>query len=166
MSAPHDEVLLFRQKDPKPGAPGRGLPEGAQPRPEALGQLQRITTLDPRLKTSRMTEKKAKMTTLSVIPDPRLRTSRTGPDRGSRVWRGRYLERRGTTPFGSAQGRLQVVPYGIMVFARKGGPGCPPFLFLGQFLQYVAAHAVHGVSCEAGQFGVGRFESMDLREIF
>ena len=24
VSAPHDEVLLFRQKDPKPWAPGRG----------------------------------------------------------------------------------------------------------------------------------------------
>ena len=28
VSPPHDEVLLFRQKDPKPGAPGRG-PSGA-----------------------------------------------------------------------------------------------------------------------------------------
>ena len=28
VSAPHDEILLFRQKDPKPLAPGRG-PSGA-----------------------------------------------------------------------------------------------------------------------------------------
>ncbi len=77
VSAPHDEVLLFRQKDPKPVAPGRGPPEGvpvprslwcglrnslrsdsprrqngrdgtgAQPRPQAPRQLQKAKTLDP-----------------------------------------------------------------------------------------------------------------------
>ena len=36
----------------------------------------------------------------------------------------------------SAQGRLQVVPYGIRVPARRGGPGCPPFL---SFLLWVSA---------------------------
>ncbi len=35
VSAPHDEVLLFRQKDPKPVAPGRGPPEGV-PAPRSL----------------------------------------------------------------------------------------------------------------------------------
>ncbi len=35
VSPPHDEVLLFRQKDPKPVAPGRGPPEGV-PVPRSL----------------------------------------------------------------------------------------------------------------------------------
>ncbi len=35
VSAPHDEVLLFRQKNPKPVAPGRGPPEGV-PVPRSL----------------------------------------------------------------------------------------------------------------------------------
>ncbi len=35
VSSPHDEVLLFRQKDPKPLAPGRGPPEGV-PVPRSL----------------------------------------------------------------------------------------------------------------------------------
>ncbi len=35
VSPPHDEVLLFRQKDPKPVAPGRGPQEGV-PAPRSL----------------------------------------------------------------------------------------------------------------------------------
>ena len=48
---------------------------------------------------------------MSVIPDP---------DRGSRVW--------GVPLFGKTRDDTQVVPYGIMVFVCRGGPGCPPFL--------------------------------------
>ena len=36
VSAPRDAVLLFRQKDPKPGVPGRG-PSGAFARSQLLG---------------------------------------------------------------------------------------------------------------------------------
>ena len=35
VSAPHAEVLLFRQKDPKPWAPGRGPPGAFAPVPKA-----------------------------------------------------------------------------------------------------------------------------------
>ena len=37
VSAPHAEILLFRQKDPKPWAPGRGPPGAFAPVPKGLG---------------------------------------------------------------------------------------------------------------------------------
>ncbi len=86
-----------------------------------------------------MTEESARTTTPAVIPGsighpafchPRssIKNVKDRPRSGIQGWGGRYLERRGTTPFGSAQGRLQVVPYRLMVSVCRGGPGCPPFL--------------------------------------
>ncbi len=134
VSAPHDEVLLFRQKDPKPLAPGRGPQRGclcpgpggvgcgtrcaqtvlaakrmdgtgAQPRPEAPGGV----SCHPRL--DRASSLLSSPTTLSVIP---------GPDRGSRVV--------GVSSFA-------IITTLDLCFRRNGKPGNPvsfAFVFVRQ----------------------------------
>ncbi len=54
VSAPHDEVLLFRQKNPKPLAPGRGPPEGVPvPRSLLLGLRNSLRSDSPRRQNGR-----------------------------------------------------------------------------------------------------------------
>ncbi len=141
VSAPHDEVLLFRQKDPKPVAPGRGPQEGVPvPRSLVCGLRNSLRSDSPRrhmegtgprrsparrrregagggiclfchARLDRASSLLSSPTSPSVIPDS---------DRGSRVL--------GVPLFGKTRDDTQVVPYGIMVSVCRGGPGCPPFL--------------------------------------
>ena len=78
VSPPHDEVLLFRQKDPKPLAPGRG-PRVPLSQARLLGLRNSLRSDSPRpqvkfsgLGRSHARRRRDKAFAITVILDPRL----------------------------------------------------------------------------------------------
>ncbi len=84
---------------PKMEGTGPGHSPARRRQDNGKGQRQRTTTLDPRMRKDDREKRKddrlflsspppflSSPTPLPVIPDPRLKMSRTGPDRGSRVF--------------------------------------------------------------------------------